>query len=446
MEIKRKFLLASLMVFLPAALFSQKNTFSQKIEWKSNANALEYKVEIQNIAGQKSQFITTDKNSAEISLEPGNYRYRVYAYDFLGREAGVSSWTNFDVFKASEPKIINIEKNVVVSGESAEISINVRIDDVNSNSTYELVSESLHGSVDASEKKSLGTGSETGSISRLNFRNVPPGKWRLKVTNASGLSSLSDIIEIKDDRSERNLALAEESLAKERLAFEEERRKFETERKKFEEEKKSLEKKPEVREEKPVVQEKKVEEKVKEPRGPYVYQDLIFEWGVISRTYPRFDHGRVKDYTGKSSASASRVSIAYLPKKTETNKFGFQIGVLSQGFDGSEPGYHIELDFSVFDFWAVWQHRLSKKISLAVKGGVGVAYIEESVIYNYLSDTRESPGYKDFYYPTLGAGASLFFTPWKFIVLEAGLDYNYVVAKGMHTGLLTPYACVGFRF
>ena len=202
MEIKRKVLFV-ILIFLflfPALLFADEK-FPQRIEWKSNANALEYKVEVQNLSSGKTQTISTDKTHTELSLPPAKYRYRVRAYDFLGKEASVSSWTEFEVYKANKPKIKDIGKNLQVQRNGSALALDVEISDINANSQFELVSESLQGTISPGEKRSMSAGSsETDKITHLDFKNVPPGKWRLKVTNASGLSTLSDVITVEGEK------------------------------------------------------------------------------------------------------------------------------------------------------------------------------------------------------------------------------------------------------
>ena len=491
--------LTVLLIFAVLPAFSDE-TFFQKIEWKSNANALEYKVEIQNVASGKSQFITTDKNSTEISLVPGKYRYRVFAYDFLGKEASVSSWTNFDVFKASKPKITDVEKKVKIPKDSDSISINVDISDVNADSKFELVNESLQGAVDASEKSTLRTGSETDSVTKLDFKDVPPGKWRLKVTNASGLSSLSDVIEIDGGKmagitdeelqkikeqaeKDKNAALAEaeKNFDEERKAFEEERKRFEAESKRFEEERKIFDEKARAEEEKRLAKEKAEEEKrlarekaeaekkaiedakrkleedkrlarEAEKRAkeewkkahPYVYKDVIFDVG-LGLSLATYD-GTVKKYTDESATVGLNARLAWLFKKTASNKFGAELSLSNRTFKKESEAYNLSLDFTSFDLRAVWQHKLTNKIFVAVKGGIGLTDIEKEILYNYTSTLRTAPGSKDYVYPDFSLGASIFFNPWKFLVFEAGVDYNHVMAAGMTTGFVTPYASVGFRF
>ena len=79
--------------------------------------------------------------------------------------------------------------------------MDVEISGINANTTFELVSDSLQGTISPEEKKSMALGSsETDKITHLDFKNVPPGKWRLKVTNVSGLSALSDFITVEGEK------------------------------------------------------------------------------------------------------------------------------------------------------------------------------------------------------------------------------------------------------
>ncbi len=456
--------------------FSADKTFSQKIEWKTDANAFEYKVEVQNIESGKSIFIKTEKTVAEVKLSSGKYQYRVFAYDFLGKEAGVSPWTSFDVYKASKPKINMVEKTVQLPKKGG-VSIAVDISDVNANSKFELVNDSLKGSLDS--KDGMDTDSETGTVKKLNFKDLPPGKWRLKVTNASGLSSLSDPIEIVGDKTfteeelnkirEEAINDAKKSYSVEKLTKEmeaEERRQIREkeaeekrlERERLEEEKRlakeeAEQKKREAEEEKIHQAEEKrlAKEEAKRAKAewkaahPYVYKDLIFEVGA-GGTFALYD-GSIKDYTGRNLSMSVMAKIAWLPFSLyEKNKIGAEFSFLNQNFEGEETAYKIKLDTSVFDLRAVWRRKLSQKTYFMAKGGFGLNIFEKHLDYNYSSQTRSAPDDKTFVYPTVSFGASAFFTPWKFLVCEVGLDYNHVFASDMATGFVTPYACAGFRF
>ena len=451
METKRiasflKFAIILLLLAMP--VFADEISFPQKLEWKSNANALEYKVEVQNIATGKTQVLTTDKTSTEISLMPGKYRYRISAYDFLGKEASVSSWTNFEVFKANKPKIKDVEPSVKVQEETGSVGIDVNISDINKDTKFELVNESLEGAISIEEKSLMGTSSsETEKITHLDFKNVPPGKWRLRVTNASGLSSLSEVIEIEGEKKyseeevEKIKKEAEDAVRSEMQAQVEEYKKnaeaekLATEKAKAEEEaakQQEDEEKPEV----PV--------KPKKPSKPYKWKNVIFEGGLAYSMNILGD--TIKDYYEEKNVIALNARVKFLPVKIQNEQIGAEIGFLRQEFKKDNSYLTAKLESNIIDAKIVCQHRVMENVFVAGKLGGGVDMVTKSIDYSASAPNRLPPDKKNYFYPAAVAGASVFFTPWKFVVAEIGADFTYVLAGSSPLGFVSPYACIGFRF
>ena len=472
-------------------LFAE-DSFPQKIEWKSNANALEYKVELQNLSTGKTQSITTEKTSTELDLPPARYRYRVHAYDFLGKEAGVSSWTNFEVFKASKPKINKIERKLQVPKDGGSIGISVDIADVNKNSKFELVNESLNGIISASDKMNMGqSSSETDSISHLDFKNVPPGNWRLRVTNPSGLSSVSDIIVVDGEKmftdvevalirdeavneavketeeklrkemneklsSEIEKAIAEHDLKKERAEadrIEAEKRaeeeRLEAERKAEEEARLAeiarIEEEKRAKEEaKRAKKEEKLRRKLERKKLGYQWKDFIVEGGagVTNRLY---DDSFKKAYD-EPLATALNIRAMYLPKKTSSAKFGMEVCYFGQKFTHETNFLNAELISNVFDAKIVWQQNLMPAIYLQLKGGAGINMLKKSISYSSSYTARTASEDTTYFYPLVAGNLSIFCNPLKFLVFEAGADFSHVFGGSFTLGMLTPYACAGIRF
>ena len=181
-------------------LFAQETKFPQTIKWRSDKNAYYYRVEVQNQTTGKSDIIKTEKNQLELSLQPGKYRYRIYVYDFLGREAGVNQWTSFEILKASKPEITLLDKKVYIPESGDYFNINAKITGVSAKSTVILINEETGHEVKGelllqNDSKSA---SETANAVRARFYYVRPGKWHLKITNSSGYSSQSESFEIID--------------------------------------------------------------------------------------------------------------------------------------------------------------------------------------------------------------------------------------------------------
>lgn len=439
---------AIILLLLAVPVFADEISFPQKLEWKSNANALEYKVEVQNIATGKTQVLTTDKTSTEISLMPGKYRYRISAYDFLGKEASVSSWTNFEVFKANKPKIKDVEPSVKVQEETGSIGIDVNISDINKDTKFELVNESLEGAISIEEKSLMGTSSsETEKITHLDFKNVPPGKWRLRVTNASGLSSLSEVIEIEGEKKyseeevEKIKKEAEDAVRSEMQAQVEEYKKN-AEAEKLAAEKAKAEE--EVAEQQEDEEKPEVPVKPKKPSKPYKWKNVIFEGGLAYSMNILGD--TIKDYYEEKNVIAINARVKFLPVKIRNEQIGAEIGFLRQEFKKDNSYLTAKLESNIIDAKIVCQHRVMENVFVAGKLGGGVDMVTKSIDYSASAPNRLPPDKKNYFYPAAVAGASVFFTPWKFVVAEIGADFTYVLAGSSPLGFVSPYACIGFRF
>ena len=99
----KRFFTVKLLVFLfclfygagVTPLFAQN--FKQTLQWSADPNVLEYKVEIQDSTGKIINSVTTENNSISLSLKEGTYKYKITAYDLLGREAVSTNWISFEV-------------------------------------------------------------------------------------------------------------------------------------------------------------------------------------------------------------------------------------------------------------------------------------------------------------------------------------------------------------
>lgn len=205
--------------------------FQQKLKWNSDPNVLEYKIEVQDSTGKIINSIITDKNSVEFSLQQGSYRYKITAYDLLGREAVSTKWTPFEILTANSPAIEHNQTLESLAEDGKSLELNVNISDVTADSIAQLVNietgKKITGSlILATNSGAVLAGSEVQTANKARFVNVPEGKWKLVVTNPSGLSSETESFEVKDTIKEQKIAVAK---------AEEERKKLEADRLKKEE-------------------------------------------------------------------------------------------------------------------------------------------------------------------------------------------------------------------
>lgn len=215
--VNKKLLPAALLAALAMAQpHAQKKNTPQKIEWVGDENALKYEVELRSDSDALFEPIETETTEPylALSLPVGSYRYRVTVYDFLGRKADVSSWTSFVVERRVKPEIVAANDSVAAADGSVEIPIEVS--DVEDNSVVEMINPATNETI---------RGNLVIRGVRAQFDELPPGEWKIRVTNPGGESveapeSIRVSSKAEDDAKKK--AEEEERLRKERAEKEKE--------------------------------------------------------------------------------------------------------------------------------------------------------------------------------------------------------------------------------
>jgi hypothetical protein len=91
---------------------SETPRFIQRLAWSGGTYALHCEIIIEKLEG--AGYVNyldkfTNGNFFDISLPPGNYRFRVIPYDILGKPSEASRWAEFKVYNAVKPEIFNPE-------------------------------------------------------------------------------------------------------------------------------------------------------------------------------------------------------------------------------------------------------------------------------------------------------------------------------------------------
>lgn len=98
--------------------------FAQKLTWQRYENIDHYRIEIEEISktSRRAKVLdkTTEENSIEVKLPAGTYRYRISIYNVLGNLETKSDWKEFEIFKATQPKIESISPENVEIEKDAE--------------------------------------------------------------------------------------------------------------------------------------------------------------------------------------------------------------------------------------------------------------------------------------------------------------------------------------
>ncbi len=199
-----------ILIFSMAMAFSQQDASpakksEQRLEWVYDENVLSYKVEVKSSSGGDSLFFTTEKNFVDVALSAGTYRYRVYAYDMLGRESSVSNWTFFEVEKVVEPQIVSVQNEVdLIRDEPKKKSIFKKNSKTQpaSETTNQLVQIDTEIKNVTNDSKVEFINTETGEIVQgnivvrgvqINSDKLTPGSWQIKITNPGGVTTESEV-------------------------------------------------------------------------------------------------------------------------------------------------------------------------------------------------------------------------------------------------------------
>ena len=217
-------------------LYGQEKEFSQTLSWEEDENAFSYRVELQSLEDKSLQSFETEDSSIKLKLKPGKYKYKIYALDFLGRDASESDWQDFTVIKAMKPVIEDLPANLLVSdNEKVDFSVPVEVSSITKETSVVIVNTKTKEEIKGSLK--FITRGEEIIASDAVFPEVSEGNWVIKITNPSGLMSQTEEIEVTKTIEEA-LVIAEENPEKrldanilaQKLKNEEEAKRLEKER------------------------------------------------------------------------------------------------------------------------------------------------------------------------------------------------------------------------
>ncbi|MBQ9206639.1 MAG: hypothetical protein IJ158_08000 [Treponema sp.] len=401
-------------------LAKSDDTLSQTLSWKKDENAWYYRVELQNLASNKLAIFETESNSASLSLVPGKYRYRVMAYDVLKNSGAKGEWLSFEVFQAKKPEIKNINEKLKNLGKTGKVALSVDIKNISEGSKVELVRETQEGSFSKDGENAENSGGnedkETGTVY---FDTVPAGKWRLRITNPSGLTTESEPFEVKEKK-------------------------------------------------------KKGEEIPRE----YKHFTISLGGGILFNPYDGtlLERNNV-NYFGQEIIPSLSAKVQYLPFTKKRDHFGFALSFLGTQLFYRSDAYKETTMLGSLNLKAVY-HRavISDTIFIALKAGGGVSLLKSDINYKDGSGVNIDIGYnktpafltdissarsvsdgagstgsaisenKTSFYPCVQGGISFVWMPFTRFSLEAGADFTHIFISNMPTGIITPYVALGFKF
>lgn len=431
-------------------LFAQEKKFTQKLQWQPEPNALEYKVEIQNAndTSVKKTF-RTEKPFVEFSMPAGEYTYRIFTYDFLGRQASVTEWKPFSIKKAIKPEIhIRSETVHIEPDENAPVKIPANVEKITPNSNAVVINEDtgerIEGTIEF--EKSGGT-VVSGSVV---VQGLKEGNWKVVIQNPGGLYSESEPIHVQmqEKRPEPELAEAGTDSSEAETAGHSDTASAENAPSSWSEAVAVLDtaETDAESEEKEEDGEKKSDQAAE--KGGVPGQDIqILASFVVPFVF--YDEN-IKTYAGSAFNWGVGAKIQWLPidiGERKTVQFGLEISGTATQFSMQNEYISVSLPMLLAQGNLVTRINFGAKgkVGLNIKFGGGVSVIKKDISYTS-SQERENPLDGRYGHFCANGGLSVDWIVFRHFVLEAGADFTHIFIIDMNTGMLNAYLAAGIRF
>ncbi len=179
-------------------------SFVQKLSWNKINDIKNYRITIERLTDAGwVQVLEKDltENRIEVSLEAGQYRFQVGVINLFDQLEKSSRWQNFEVLKALQPKIDNLQtETTYLSSKKADGTFTLNGSNLNEKTIFTMEKKDveppkiLYGKV-----ISL---SEDGKSAQVQFdiNDIDEGKYEIYAQNPGGLSVISRTIQIRKNK------------------------------------------------------------------------------------------------------------------------------------------------------------------------------------------------------------------------------------------------------
>jgi len=172
---------------------SEEPRFIQRLTWRGGVYSLYCEVIIEKEEdGEYIDYLTqiTTSNYLDLSMPPGDYRFRVIPYDVLGRPSTGTEWESFEVFIAIKPELYQPGEDYYYNDKNGA-KFEFKGKNIKADAQFYFVNSKGEHIVPA-----FTIGSYYGDIVRLTFNKnqLIDGEYEFFVVNPGGLeTSLSGI-------------------------------------------------------------------------------------------------------------------------------------------------------------------------------------------------------------------------------------------------------------
>ncbi len=432
--------------------------FAQKLTWQRYENIDHYRIEIEEISktSRRAKVLdkTTEENSIEVNLPAGTYRYRISIYNVLGNLETKSDWKEFEIFKATQPKISSISpENVEIEkdAEDKRKTLGLAGENLLRQSKYRIEDEGgmSEGKVETADGNSASV--------TFDFQGFPAGEYKLTVKNPGGLESEATFTltikepepVVEEPEIEEPIEEPEEPIVEEPEPIEEEPIAEEPE---IEEPEEPIEEEPKIEE--PVAEEPEPveEEPIEEKDGePFDFDlDIACGTGLSMQIFGReYTGGQFYEEFFGSRFVFPRFDarISFLPIKTRIGNFGIGVSgdFLSIKNEVERRYKSYTLTGNIYSVLgeAVYQKSIGR-FTLDIHAGAGMQNFQGFSFDFSTPDGSYSTEKIDSSSIVLGGGCGVQFTIWKGLYAEAEIDFKYTAELEM--GTIEPKIMLGWKF
>lgn len=168
--------------------------FYQRLEWDSTGVVTQYKVIVEQKLNDKyvqiEEYIT--KNTfQDVSLDAGQYRFKVIFYNVFGQAAHETKYQSFEILAAHQPEISSKKKidAINLDEQQEQVCIYVEVSDINASAQFSLINAKTGETVVAKPEK-VEINDSLASV-YFNKKDLTAGKYKVVVKNPGGLKAES---------------------------------------------------------------------------------------------------------------------------------------------------------------------------------------------------------------------------------------------------------------
>ncbi len=188
--------------------------FIQKLSWNKISDIKHYQITIEKMteAGWV-QVLEKDlkENRIEVSLEAGQYRFRVGVVNLFDQVEKNSEWKMFEVLKATQPKIDAMQTaSIYLNSKKANGIFTLNGENLTANTKFTMEKRDADPpKIIAGTILNISPDGQSAEV-RFNIEEITEGKYEIYAQNPGGLSVISKTITIKNkkDRNWRFIASA----------------------------------------------------------------------------------------------------------------------------------------------------------------------------------------------------------------------------------------------